>query len=67
MSRKPKPEPTLAELEAQDAADRYRNGRADTFDHGAPLSVLWYWDKKEPNDAELRAIVRSLLRRATYP
>lgn len=54
---------TLAELEAYDQTDSYQRGRADAFDHGEPSTVLEYWGREEPNDAELRLIVKNILQK----
>lgn len=61
MTRKRFSEMTVEELEAYDASDRYVAGRADAFDHGNSETILEYWDRDEPSDAELRAIIRNML------
>jgi hypothetical protein len=52
------------ELLAYERSANYRIGRSDAFDHGNPETILEYWERDEPTDVELRAIVRNLLKRA---
>lgn len=63
MARKRFREMTATELDAFDASDRYRRGREDAFDHGNPDTVLEYWERAEPTDAELRVIIKNVLQR----
>lgn len=58
-------EPTMAELEVEDKAERYRTGRADAFDHGKPETILRYWGMYSPTTEELHTIIRNMLDRMT--
>lgn len=58
-------EPTMAELEVEDKAERYRTGRADAFDHGKPETILRYWAMYKPTTEELHTIIRNMLDRMT--
>lgn len=65
MSKKRKRfhEMSVQELTAYEQSQAYRVGRADTFDHGNPETILEYWDREEPSHQELLTIVRNLLGR----
>ena len=54
-------EMTNEELTELDNSERYTKGRAAAFDHGLPETILEYWERQEPNDSELRAIVKNIL------
>jgi hypothetical protein len=55
-------EMSAEELTAYDQSASYARGRADAFDHGKPETIDEYWEREEPSDAEVRVILRNVVR-----
>jgi hypothetical protein len=55
-------EMTVAELEAYERSSNYDIGRQAAFTNWLPETIIEYWLRKEPDDFELREIVKNMLR-----
>jgi hypothetical protein len=63
MSRRDLHGMSLEGLMAIDAAESAARSRADSFAWGKPEKILGHWECKDPDDEELREIVKNILRR----